>query len=50
LRTVQKSILGPIIFAIFIATPLDQEEMLSFADDFFVPKSNSSIDQLVINM
>ena len=47
LGTVQGSILGPILYALFISPLFDIEDLFSFADDNFIPKSNSSMLNLV---
>jgi hypothetical protein len=40
LGTVQGSILGPVLYAIFVSPLFDIETFLSYADDTFIPKSN----------
>jgi hypothetical protein len=36
--TVQGSILGPVLYAMFVAPLFDIEEFFTFADDIFVPR------------
>ena len=48
--TVQGSILGPILYAIFVAPLFDLAKMTKFADDNYVIKSNKFLSQLLIDM
>jgi hypothetical protein len=50
LGTVQGSILGPFLYAIFVSPIFDKEFMLAFADDIFVPKNNNSTTDLIDDM
>ena len=47
LGTVQGSILGPVLYAIFMSPLFDIADLLSFADDTFIPRWNSSLQLLV---
>jgi hypothetical protein len=47
LGTVQGSILGPVLYAIFVSPLFDMETFLSYADDTFIPKWNNSLQNLV---
>ena len=47
LGTVQGSILGPILYAIFTSPLFDVEDILTFADDNFIPRSDSSLPVLI---
>ena len=47
LGTVQGSILGPVLYAIFVSPLFDIETFLSYADDTFIPKSNKSLEILI---
>ncbi len=47
LGTDQGSILGPILYAIFTSPLFDVEDMLRFADDNFIPRSDSSLPVLI---
>jgi hypothetical protein len=40
--TVQGSILGPILFSLFISPMLEKEDLISYADDSYLIKSNKS--------
>jgi hypothetical protein len=44
LGTVQGSILGPILYALFVSPILDLERLFAFADDNFVPVINNNIN------
>ena len=50
LGTVQGSILGPVLYAIFIAPVFDIERLFAFADDKFVPMIGDDKTELVRNM
>jgi hypothetical protein len=44
---VQGSILGPVLYAIFILPFFEIADMLAFADDNFIPQYGASVKQLV---
>ena len=48
--TVQGSILGPILYAIFVAPLFDLAKMTKFADDNFIIKFNRFLPQLLMDM
>ena len=48
--TVQGSILGPILYAIFVSPVFDLEKMSNYADDNYVIRWNSKIDVLIVDM
>ena len=48
--TVQGSILGPILYAIFVSPLFDLAKMTLFADDNYVLEWNKSVNQLIIDM
>ena len=50
LGTVQGSILGPLLYAIFVAPLSDIEPLLTFADDNYIPRFGSSIEIVVSDM
>ena len=50
LGTVQGSILGPVLYAIFVSPLFDLDFMLAFADDNFIPKINTSKECLISDM
>jgi hypothetical protein len=50
LGTVQGSILGPFLYAIFVSPIFDNEFMFAFADDIFVPKTNNYTTELIDDM
>ena len=50
LGTVQGSILGPILYAIFVSPLLELELILAFADDNFIPKKSKSKELLITDM
>ena len=50
LGTIQGSILGPILYAIFVAPVFDLEVFLAFADDSYVTKCNKSLELLMVDM
>jgi hypothetical protein len=43
LGTVQGSILGSVLYAIFVSPLFDLEEWVAFADDTFIPRKNSNL-------
>jgi hypothetical protein len=47
LGTVQGSILGKILYAIFVSPIFDLCELSSLADDYFIPRSNEHLPYLV---
>jgi hypothetical protein len=47
---VQGSILGPILYAIFVAPLFDLEYLEGFADDMFIPRSGRDLKTLASNM
>ena len=50
LGTVQGSILGPVLYAIFVSPMFDIAEFSAFADDTFIPKSDSSLPRLIVDI
>ena len=48
--TVQGSILGPILYAIFVSPLFDICELSAFADDNFIPKCNKNLVPLISDM
>ena len=50
LGTVQGSILGPVLYAIFVSPMFDIDFFLSFADDTFIPKTNICKKTLIEDM
>ncbi len=50
LGTVQGSILGPVLYAIFVSPIFDIPDMSAFADDTFIPKWNVLVTQLIVDM
>ena len=50
LGTVQGSILGPLLYAIFVAPLSNIEPLLTFADDNYIPRFGSSIEIVVSDM
>ena len=50
LGTVQGSILGPILYAIFVSPMFDLCDLSSFADDNFIPRCNKDLPSLVTDM
>jgi hypothetical protein len=47
LGTVQGSILSPVLYAIYISPLFDLEFLLTFADDSYIPRFNSSLELLI---
>ena len=47
LGTVQGSILGPVLYAIFVSPLFDIEPLLAFADDSYIMRENSNINELI---
>ena len=50
LGTVQGSILGPVLYAIFVAPLFDIADLSSFADDTYIPRWDSSLESLIRNI
>ena len=50
LGTVQGSVLGPVLYAIFVSPIFDIDDMLAFADDNFITQIHSSKNSLITNM
>ena len=50
LGTVQGSILGPVLYAIYISPLFDLEFLLTFADDNYIPRFNISLEPLITDM
>ena len=50
LGTVQGSILGPVLYGIFVSPLFDKETFLSYADDTFIPKCNNSLENLILDV
>jgi hypothetical protein len=50
LGTVKGSILGPVLYVIFVAPLFDIADLSSFADDTYIPRWNSSLESLIRNM
>jgi hypothetical protein len=48
--TVQGSILGPILYAIFVSPLFELAKMTKFADDNFIIKCNKFIQELIVDM
>jgi hypothetical protein len=48
--TIQGSILGPILYAIFVAPLFDLEKLSNYADDNYIIRWNSCIESLIIDM
>ena len=46
----QGSILGPILYAIFVAPLFDLEKLSNYADDNFIVRWNSCIEKLIVDM
>ena len=50
LGTVQGSILGPVLYAIFVSPVFDIAELSAFADDTFIPRSDSYLPRLIVDI
>ena len=50
LGTVQGSILGPILYAIFVSPVFDQEDLFAFADDTFILRMGTNVSFAVNEM
>jgi hypothetical protein len=50
LGTVQGSILGLILYAIFISPIFESEELFTFAEDNFIPRRSNSLEVLISNV
>ena len=50
LGTVQGSILGPVLYAIFVSPVFDIVDLSAFADDKYVVESNTSLAKLIIDI
>jgi hypothetical protein len=50
LGTVQVSILGPVLYAIYISPLIDSELLFTFAGDIYIPRFNSSLKSLTEDM
>ena len=48
--TIQGSILGPILYAIFVSPLFDLQKMSNYADDNFVVRWNRCINALIVDM
>ena len=48
--TIQGSVLGPILYAIFVSPLFDLANLTNFADDNFILEFNSKINDLITNM
>jgi hypothetical protein len=50
LGTVQGSVLGPMLYAIFVCLLFEICDLTSFAEDTYIPKSNSNLECLITDM
>jgi hypothetical protein len=50
LGTVQGSILGPVLYAIFVSPVFDIAELSAFADDTFIPRWDSYLPRLIVDI
>ena len=50
LGTVQGSILGPVLYAIFVSPLFALEELFGFADDTFIPRMGDCLSALIFDM
>jgi hypothetical protein len=50
LGTDQGSTLGPVLYPIFVSPIFDIAELSAFADDTFIPKSDSSLPRLIVDI
>ena len=48
--TIQGSILGPILYAIFVAPLFDLEKLSNYADDNYIVRCSTNITELIIDM
>ena len=48
--TIQGSVLGPILYAIFVSPLFDLANLTNFADDNFILEFNSNVNDLILNM
>ena len=49
-RTIQGSILGPILYAIFVSPLFDLADLTNFADDNFIIRWNTTLVALIEDM
>ena len=50
LGTVQGSVLGPVLYAIFVSPMFDLEPMLTLADDSFIVTCNKDKNEVISNL
>ena len=48
--TIQGSVLGPILYAIFVSPLFDLANLTNFADDNFILEFNAKVNELIPNM